>query len=362
MSDIRTLLMNARQNVPPLNKTIAKEKPKEIILIGSKKNSIIKQFVSSRKKDESLEKEEKCRSTECWQKIREKMLIEMEQKRNLEWEQENLNKRLEDEKLNEDVEEELTLTDDDDNQDDTDNESVESDKEKNEEEKAYDDVDSVEYNDGIHSIDDDELDHESQEQKISENIPLDNQKTDKDDIDNDECLFRLRKYKRLPIIDDEDEENHEEKKKNENGENFDTFSEIDPHIYSGHFDYQEDDIGKYVSQNLPLTPFETVDLQNHNHNNNHFDSQMLMELCSGRFNDGNDDDENEHLESTKKKPKALKIKDFLEDEAELSGDEDEISSDESDDENDQEFVENLIEDDGLPHDDELKEQVEKIHK
>ena len=53
-------------------------------------------------------------------------------------------------------------------------------------------------------------------------------------------------------------------------------------------------------------------------------------------NDGNDDDENEHLESTKKKPKALKIKDFLEDEAELSGDEDEISSDESDDENDQE--------------------------
>ncbi|OTF69569.1 hypothetical protein BLA29_001324 [Euroglyphus maynei] len=82
---------------------------------------------------------------------------------------------------------------------------------------------------------------------------------------------------------------------------------------------------------------------------------MLLELCSGRFNDD--------VQTKIKRPKSLKIRDFLEEEAELSGDEDEISSDESDGDNDdEEFIENLIEEDNeLPHDDELREQVEKIH-
>nr|XP_027200174.1 protein PFC0760c-like isoform X2 [Dermatophagoides pteronyssinus] len=395
-TNIRALLLNVRQNLPPLNDK-QKEKPKEIILIDSStttKNSLIQQFHLNCKKNESEKNEENCRSlsktAESWLKIREKMLIEMEEKRNLEWEQENLTKRLENE---EGEEEEVILTDDDIDEDDGDGNSdnLEEKPEDNEEEpeEAHDDHVSINSDD-----DDDDEDlkdiEDKDEQELDENIQSDDQNADDqdDDNDDDECIFSSRKSKPLPLSDDDNDDDGEENEtekleiEEEMGENIiDTFD---------YFDRQDDDqnrnynYNEYVSQNLPLTPIDAVVVDNENHQNqnhqqkNQFDSQMLLELCSGRFNDDqgddevvvadDDDDESETLQKTNRKPKkSLKIKDFIEDEAELSDADDanDISSDESDDENqDQEFIENLIDEEGegIPDDqDELREQVEKIH-
>ncbi len=178
-----------------------------------------------------------------------------------------------------------------------------------------------------------------------------------------------------------------------------------------------------ISQNLPLTPLDGSQGSRSPSNSSLFDESsfpfgsgnfgddsQLADMCSGKFGtvpsmsssekmspvkdfvdeeaaddaaDGDDeaeggddilkegekeaDDEEEEEEDDEEKPIVIKrkkhrVSDFIENEAELSGSEGDVSSDEDDDEDDEvdEEEEDIQED--LPSDDELRDQVGKMHK
>lgn len=378
MSDIKSLIANARKNLPQLKQLNDSDTGGEIVLIDGSSRSVIDKLNRHRNKKLPEDKQQK-EDAFKWLKMKEKMIIDMEHKRDEEWKMQTLNDKLD----NEEVDELLGNDADGDSDSHSDNDAQ---------------LETEDQNSELHS----EGESKAKSDFFNDQAEEENEEDDFSDQSDNE-LFSLSKNK-PKIIDDEDEtdfgltDNHDQIQDDENDDGFELPSQ-----------YSQNGDKFYISQNLPLTPlfaeetkeptkalpFDSTDTNSIDN----FDSQLLANLCSGQFedfsahneivnsevkvdseiglnetNEGSDEssesntddddelddhEENESEQICKVKPK--RTNQFIEDEAELSGSEGDVSSDENDDEDEDELDREEIQED-LPSDDELKDQVERIYK
>ncbi|KPM03894.1 hypothetical protein QR98_0023330 [Sarcoptes scabiei] len=370
MIDLKKLIAESKRNVPPLNLNYKNDGTDgEIILIDSK-NSLVQKLFAQKSGTECID--EKKRQAN-WLGIKDKMLNEMENKRNQEWEEQNKKVK----ELEEEDEEDFGYENCDHNENDVVDqvESINLD-EKNVE-NSYD-VSRDSSNLEKKSNDEQEVSSDEEEDEMErsdENCTID------EDSDEEEIVCARKKTKMISIIDEDQEDDENSREIEEIGLSFENQNDIsstferkfDEFTDSKTIDYSLGD-NIFISQDLPKTQSSSMVEKSIN---DVYDSQMLLDLCSGQFNqidqiatsimiedqDQNQPEEDEDLETIRESEsqpkKILKVKDFIEDEAELSGDEEDVSSDESDDEDQDNFIEDLIQDDS---DSEAnREQIERIH-
>ncbi|KAJ6218197.1 hypothetical protein RDWZM_009354 [Blomia tropicalis] len=397
MSSIKSLLATVRMNPPPLILPTNEKVGKPIVLVEGK--SLVDKLCRHRKNDINQNKKTKDDPYK-WLKMKEKMTIDLESKRDEEWKKQTIVDKLEDEEFNEMEEENEDLNEfyggDDEIVD-----SIES-IEKSQDELNKDDNEEI--------IADDLLENEAIFDENQEEI--ENQSIDENNSSDDESFASNKLIKKRCKIIDDDDENEENDTENvniiKNPNDYDICPCPIPELDSQ--DY-------FVSQNFPLSPGfsesqkrkNVLYIKNDFNINPEFDSQM-EDLCSGQFNedlsgkttynknfevedesivvdlesddkleaenefDHNESDDNECNDSeednneeddgdsvpAKSRKNNKFLNQFIEDEAELSGSEGDVSSDENDSDEDDELEHDEVEED-LPSDDELRGQVEKIY-
>lgn len=391
MTDIRTRIANAHLNLPPLKRPSFTGPKDEIVLFEGTSNSIVDKLNQHRKNEPTLDKNNEENDAFKWIRMKEKMMLDMEDKRDVEWQQKTLNDKLENEEFEE-------ILDDNYGSDDDNNEDVRSETKAD----TYDNhSDAGEEADGEEDEEDEDGEKNNfiEEQAIEEDI--NNDDSEQGDEQEDELFTPSRPRRKIIDDDEEDEDEQNDKEVNSVPKLDDENDEISSSAFGTNemnfpfppLNHQSSD--KYcISQNLPLIPFDSGSRGSYSNNlesleftdDNYGDSQMLANLCSGQFGSGalavpeddevasggeadeNDDDIEESVDVAEEEEKPLKvpvkkyrISEFIEDEAELSGSEDEVSSDENEDEGEDELEEDEIQED-LPSDDEIRGQLGKMYK
>lgn len=344
MADVRTRIANAHMNLPQLKRPNKDDFKEELVILGVS-NTILDKLSKHRANEPVVEKKEE--EAFKWRRIKEQMIVDMEKNRDEEWK-----KQILDEKLNNEEEEEM-LGDDDDILSDEEEEKMLGDDDgilSDEEEEIKDHANSPFPFPSLDTQDDQGVfAHGSEQICISQNLPLtplvSRTQTDRSRSPSNSSLFET------------------------DGFHFgsDNFGDDDSQLAdmcSGKFGPATMSSSKSSAKKLfaeDEAESEAEDDAGDYDDNDNNKANIEDDIDDGEEEDEEEDEEEETIVINRSQ-KKYRVSDFFENEAELSGSDGEVSSDEDENEDDEEGDEEDDFQEDLPSDDELRDQVGKMHK